>query len=182
MTEYCRLIEQHETEVNRLHAAVRETYLLRKKSQHAWRDWKRAAKCFREYRSEVDDLIEQCIVEGIDNNHALRTFAFGYLKSDPYFFRSGYALERLLQHIKKLDLTASEKVQIQDLILQRIDTKALRNFRHICRLVPLVDTDDFISRIETRLRSDDPNVRRRAEFATAYFPVRGTAQGGFQLA
>ncbi len=169
MSEYCRLIKQHEMEVNRLHAAAREAFESRDQSKHAWRDWELATKRFREHKSEVDDLVERCMAQDIGNDHALRTFAFSYVKSDPYFYRSGYILERLVRRIKKLDLSESDKVLIQQLVCKRIDTKALRNFRDICRLIPMIDTDGFGQKIATRLQSDDPSVRHRAEFAVSYF-------------
>lgn len=183
MNEYYHLIKQHETEVNRLHAEVREAFGRSDQSKHARRDWELAAKRFREHKSEVDDLVERCMTQDIGNDRELRAFTFSYVKSDPYFFRSGYILERLVRRIKKLDLSETEKVLIQELILKRIDTNALRNFRDICRLIPMIETEGFSNKIAARLRSDEPSIRHRAEFAALYFPIRGKARGvGFEMA
>lgn len=154
-----------------------ETFRRREKSELAWRDWELAAKRFREYRSEVDELLERCLVEGIANDSELRIFTFCFVECDPYYHRSGYAMEGLLRKIKKLILTEAEKSLLRGLILKRIDTKALRNFRQICRLIPTIETLGFSNEVVARTRSSDPSVRRRAEFALSFFPSNSKYRG-----
>ncbi len=98
-----------------------------------------------------------------------RAFMFDYIAVDPYFFRSGYLMEHILRRIKRIDLTPAEKTTVQQLLLKRIQTKALRNFRHICRLMPQISDADFHARVAALSRSTDPAVRHRAGFALAYF-------------
>ncbi|MHA6268317.1 hypothetical protein ACXYMP_15755 [Aliiroseovarius sp. CAU 1755] len=182
MKDFCTLIRQHENKKNELHSKVWETFRRREKSTHAHSDWERAAKQFREFSSEVDDLVERSLSEDIAQDKGLRDFAFSYIATDPYFFRSGYILERLVRRIKKLDLSDEEKQLIQELILRRIDTKALRNFRDICRLIPKVETRGFSNEIGERLRSKEPSIRHRAEFAASYLPSHGRVRGeGFEM-
>lgn len=182
MKDFCPLIRQHEKKKNDLHSKLWETFRRREKSAHAHSDWKRAAKQFREFSSEVDELVERCLSENMSQDKGLRDFAFCYVISDPYFFRSGYILERLVRRIKKLDLSDAEKQFIQELILRRIDQKALRNFRDICRLIPKVETTGFSNAIAERVRSKEPSIRHRAEFAASYLPSHSKVRGeGFEM-
>lgn len=182
MKNFCILIRQHEKKVNELHSKLWETFRRRERSAHAHSDWERAAKQFREFISEFDELVERSLSENLAQDKGLRDFAFSYVATDPYFFRSGYILERLVRRIKKLDLSDAEKQLIQQLILRRIDKKALRNFRDICRLIPKIETTGFSNEIAERLRSKEPSIRHRAEFAASYLPSHGKVRGeGFEM-
>lgn len=171
MKNFTDLIQRHEAELQKLHSAVHDGFDRRETSKLARRDWELAAKRFREYGSEVDVLLKRCLVEGIAGDSELRRFAFCFVECDPYYFRSGYAMEGLLQKIKKLSLSEVEKGLLRKLILKRIDSKALRNFRHICRLIPIIDIVGFSNEVTSRARSQDPSIKRRAEFALSYFPI-----------
>ncbi len=177
MANYREMIARCADELNKLHQKVRETAEHRGKSSHQLEQWERAAKAFHEYYSPVDDIIEHCLNSGLLNDPKLREFVFDYINIDPYFFRSGYIMESLLQRVKKLTLTNLEKTSIQNLVLKRIETRALRNFRHICRLIRLVDDSSFHSEVSSRAKPNDAQVKRRAEFALAYFPIDGRLRG-----
>jgi len=177
MTDYKEMILKCEVEVNKLHKNLRETFKHREKSPRQREQWKRAAKDFRGYPSPVYDLVEQCLKFGLLHDQKLREFTFDYIDIDPYFFRSGYMLDSLLQRVKKLHLTGLEITLIQRLILRRIETGALRNFRRICRLIHMLDIDGFYSEVSNRAKSTDSEVRRRAKFALAYFPIDGRLRG-----
>jgi len=177
MENYQKLIAQCEDEINELDTELKQTLEHRDKSPHQREQWHRAADAFRNHQSQIDDLIDQCLELGLENNNELRRFAFAYIDQDPYFYRSGYILESLLRRVKKLSLTASEKSSIQRLVLKRIETRALRNFRQICRLIHMADTDGFLTEVSNRAKSTDPQVKRRAEFALAYFPFDGRKLG-----
>ncbi len=164
------MIAECEREVNELHTTLKKTVEHRSKSLHQHEQWVRAADAFRNHQSPIDDLIDKCLKCGLESDGELRQFAFAYIDEDPYFFRSGYVLEDLLRRVKRLTLTTDEKRSIQRLILKRIETQALRNFRRICQLINKIDTDGFRTEVSNRSKSTDPNVKRRAEFALTYFP------------
>jgi len=131
-------------------------------------EWICAARRFREASSEVQDLCDYCISNGLQNDAVLRQFAFDYLVVDPQYFRSGYFVEKLLQKVKKLTLMETEKHILQELILKRIRTGAQRNFRKICRLIRLIETGGFYTQISGLAQASTPGVKRRAEFALQY--------------
>lgn len=177
MKNYREMIAECEHEVNELYATLSQTVEHRFKPQSQREQWHRTADAFNNHQSPIYDLIDQCLETGLEHNNDLRCFAFAYIDQDPYFFRSGYILEDLLRRVKKLSLTGSEKTSIQRLVLKRIETRALRNFRHICRLIPMVDSDGFHTEVSNRAKSTDPQVRRRAKFALGYFPIDGRQRG-----
>jgi len=177
MQSYREMIAECEREVNELYATLSQMVERGCKSPSQREQWYRAADAFNNHQSPIYDLIDQCLESGLEHNNDLRCFAFAYIDQDPYFFRSGYILEDLLRRVKKLSLTESEKTSIQRLVLKRIETRALRNFKHICRLIPLANSDGFHTEVSNRAKSTDPQVRRRAEFALGYFPIDGRQRG-----
>ncbi|MFD2205749.1 hypothetical protein [Kiloniella antarctica] len=169
LVDFKEAISNHEIEKTKLRATLAEAHRLKDRSKIHDELFSSAAKRYREFTSIVDDLTNACLKDGIVTDPNLRKFVFDYIQCDPYFYRSGYILEKLLQRIKKLKLSTGEKNKIQVLILHRIETRALRNFRNICRLIPVISDDDFHQAVLDRYRSKDENVRRRAEFALCYF-------------
>lgn len=78
-------------------------------------------------------------------------------------------MEKVLQRIKRLPLMAEEKAKVQALLLNRIRNKAQRNFRQICRLIPIIDGGGLKEIVAELAMSVDPSVRYRAGFALSYF-------------
>ncbi len=171
MTDFTSIISRHEEKKRNLRIKVDETRLLRDKTPQNRTKCIKAAQEYREFTSELDDLVADCLKYGIEHDSNLREFVFAYIECDPYFYRSGYILEKLIQKVKKLNLTHAEKKSIQRLLIRRIETRALRNFRNICRLIPKVETEEFYREVCNRSKSRNPDVKRRAEFAIEYFPI-----------
>ena len=168
MPDFKALIEHHEKQSNQLHAALFKAFKRKDISDHAYKDWQNAAKACRDFGTEIDDLVIQTQNPDTIITPLLRDFIFSYFEVDPFYFRSGYMMERMVRRAKKLALTEAEKQIIQTLLLKRIDTKALRNFRDICRLIPMIETEGFCNEINKRRSFDDQSVRHRAEFAISY--------------
>lgn len=166
------MISRHEDEYNKLDLSLKEAFSRREKSDQAYRDWQLAAKRFREYSSEVDRMVDACLTQDISDHSDLREFAFCFIQCDPYYHRSGYVMEKLLRKIKALSLSDLEKRLLRELLIRRIDTKARRNFRDICRLIPKIETDALKDKVVSRIRSDDPSVKYRAGFAMRYFKAQ----------
>ncbi|MEL6210385.1 MAG: hypothetical protein AAFR44_09435, partial [Pseudomonadota bacterium] len=99
-----------------------------------------------------------------------RLFAFDFIDCDPFFFRSGYALEALLRRAKSLRLSNREMDILRRLVLRRIDKGGRREFRCICRMIPLIDSPALRAEIEARSLAQDPRQRQRALVAASYLP------------
>jgi hypothetical protein len=171
MAAYIEAIRKLERESNALHREVHRTFRLREESEDKRKDWMRAAERFRTYTSDLDPLIDRCWPStGEVTEPFLREFLFDYVEVDPQFYRSGYIMEKVLARIKKLPLTPGETATMQTLVLNRIRNKALRNFRHICRLIPIIEGRLLRETVAELAASEDPAIRRRAEFALNFFP------------
>jgi len=168
MDHYTNMIADSEREMNRLHAALWASVEHRDKSPNHYEKWTQAAALFRNFHAPIDELVQRCLRCGLEHDPDLRCFAFCYIEHDPYFFRSGYILESLLQKVKKITLSDAEKDIIRRTILRRVETRALRNFRHLCRFIPRIQDAQFCYELRSRAKSTDPNLRRRAEFALSY--------------
>lgn len=177
MQTFTDTIQAHETQLNTLHAALHEAVAQRHGSPHKHNEWTKAVRRFHAARSQVDEMCDACLSDGLTRAPILRQFAFEYLAVDPHYFRSGYFVEKLLRRIKRLHLTTEEQHILQKLVLKRIKTGALRNFRQICRLIRIAETHGFLAEVSVLASSDVPDVRRRATFALQYFPRHGNSLG-----
>jgi len=166
MTATENQIRAYEADINRLQEAIHVAYNLRAHSDahHA------ACREFHGFQSVVSTSLERIDKEGLSADVDLRAFAFRYLAVDPYYFRSGYAKQDLLRLIKRLSLTADEREVLQELIIRRIQTRALREFRALCRCIPLLASEAFYADVLAAAQDDDRAVARRAAFALGYFP------------
>lgn len=72
--------------------------------------------------------------------------------------------------VRTMELTDAEKGIVRRLLLQRIRIKALRNFRHICRLIPMLAEQNFWDDVAALATSADGSIRHRASLALSYFP------------
>ncbi|MFK7938735.1 MAG: hypothetical protein AB8B82_05105 [Roseovarius sp.] len=152
------------------HTAIHATFAQRDTSPAHYVRWEEACAAFRKAENQMLDLLVRCLKDGLEQDLELRQFAFQYIDEDPYYFRSGYMLGALLQRVKRLELTQAEVVVLQHLVLRRIDTQALREFRRICRLIPRVHDPAFQAQLITRAKEAAPDIARRAEFALGYVP------------
>ena len=169
------MIVRHSRSVNELHDLVNMTFAESRRQGTSRQKWQDACANFHRFRTEVNDFLEMISVHAIESDASLREFLFEYISVDPIYFRSGYEKERILQLLKRVDLTDNEKDVLRTTILRRVHRVALREFRRFCRLIPQIATDTFIDELVRASRSRDPNVRRRAIFALDYVPARSDA-------
>ena len=174
MGDYVRKIRDFERQRNALSDAIRQTVERRRESPAKYQEWKNAAAAFATHHSPLDPLFAQCFYASAQPvTPDLRAFMFDYIAVDPQFFRSGYILERILRRIKKLALSRSEKRAVQKLLVTRVKERGLRNFRDICRLVPVIEDGSLRTEIENLACSDHDGIRHRARFALSYFGTGG---------
>lgn len=86
----------------------------------------------------------------------------GFLEADPFFFRSGYAKERILKLVKRAPLDAGQRARLRDVCLAVVDGRDRREFRNYCRLAAALDDPALRAGLSERLESADSGVRRRA--------------------
>jgi len=89
--------------------------------------------------------------------------AVQFLEAAPHFFRSGYLKEEILQRLKSCPLTDGQRERLSLLIIRSIDGGPRRVHRAYARLAGVVHPPELIEAVRSRARSDDPEVKRRAE-------------------
>jgi hypothetical protein len=163
-------IRTFERESNALREKLRNSFACRNQSPQKYRDWKSEADLYLKYNMLSRPMLDFCYTASErDPDSVQREFMFDYIEIDPYCYRSGYLMERIVRKLKKLELTQAEKSSVRELLLKRIRSRALRNFRDICRLVPKIKDQNFEDAITVLSRSSDQAIRHRAEFALSYF-------------
>ncbi len=168
MADYAAMIRQTETEVRALISEIDATYELRDLTKRRYAAWEIACAALHAYRSPIDDLLDACEIKDFSKHPELRDFAFTYVETSPYFFRSGYTMERVLRTIKRLDFSESEQAILRATILKRITHGARREFKHLCRLIPKIKTKSFESTLQDLAKSDQKSIRFRATLALSY--------------
>jgi hypothetical protein len=88
--------------------------------------------------------------------------AVRFLEDDPWFFRSGYAKERLLRYIKRIDIAARYLPRLEKVLLNAVDSRDRREFRQFCHLAREIGGDSLRQELTQRLDSDESGVQRRA--------------------
>jgi hypothetical protein len=85
-----------------------------------------------------------------------------FLEADPWFFRSGYEKQNIIRHLKRAQLTESQRLRLARVVLAAIDGRDRREFRHFGRLACGVWSDFLDEEVANRMQSRDPGIRRRA--------------------
>jgi len=88
--------------------------------------------------------------------------AVRFLESDPWFFRSGYIKEELLEHLRRAVLTDDQQERLRTVILDRIEGAGRREFRRYCLLARLLDAPIFREAVQKRSESPNPRISRQA--------------------
>ena len=95
-----------------------------------------------------------------------------FLQKDPWTFRSGYAKADLIKLLIKIPLKENQGERLRKVVIDAVDRRDRREFRHYCRLAFKVDSPKLRSQLALRLGSDDPGIRRRAKWVLDYLRLR----------
>jgi len=88
-----------------------------------------------------------------------------FLEDDWIFFASGYRKAALIQDIKRAELPSHVQSRLRQVVLNVVDRRDGREFRYFCKLARKVDAPELRAALRERMTSNDPNVRRRANWA-----------------
>lgn len=163
-------IDRLERDTNALTQAINDSMEARDTSPEGYAAWNEAVDRWKNHNSPIDDLIDRChIPSSTAPDPELRAFMLDYIETDPYFFRSGYHLERILRRLKRAELSAAEESALRALLLKRIRTRGLRNFRDICRMIPRIEDESLYAEVAELAQSQAPPIMARAKLALSYF-------------
>jgi hypothetical protein len=160
------LIRQHAQTLRDLHEAIHTTFQRRDEGAVQREQWSEACRSFH---SEYDLLaFPGGVNEGMhrleEQDPGAIESAVVFLEVDPFFFRSGYIKEDLLERLRWVPLNDDQKSRLQQVILQRIrDAKNRREFRRYCLLAPFITDIEFEKEI-TNLAGPSGTKPKRAQW------------------
>jgi hypothetical protein len=93
--------------------------------------------------------------------------AIAFLEADPWFFRSGYEKQKIIQHLKRAPLTEAHRQRLARVVLAAIDGRDRVEFRHFGRLACGIWSDFLDEEVAKRMQSADAGIRRRATWVAA---------------
>ena len=102
--------------------------------------------------------------------------AIDFLENDPLFFRSGYVKADLIRLIWRQPLTGTQTTRLRDVVLDIVDRRDGREFRHYCRLARRLDDPGLRRALDVRRRSNDADIRRRAAWVLDALGVEAAAE------
>jgi hypothetical protein len=88
--------------------------------------------------------------------------ALDFLERDPFFFRSGYARERLARRLASVRLSAAQRLRARAIVLSTIDGERHCPFPGVGKLARAVADNSLRRALRARLHHRDPAVARRA--------------------
>ena len=88
--------------------------------------------------------------------------AIAFLEQDPYFFRSGYARERIARRLASVDLTPEQKFRARAIVVRTVDGELHCPQPGVGRLARAVGDNPLRRELRTRLTGSDAKVARRA--------------------
>jgi hypothetical protein len=88
--------------------------------------------------------------------------ALTLLERDPYFFRSGYARERVARRLARVELTPVQKARARAVVLSTVDGQRHCPHPGVGRLARAVADNPLRRELRARLHDRDSGVARRA--------------------
>jgi hypothetical protein len=88
-----------------------------------------------------------------------------FLEADPWFFRSGYAKQRLLRLLAgQAYIAAADRQRLRAVILAVVDGRSRREFRFYCRLARRVASPELRGALAEKLAAPAERTRRHARW------------------
>ena len=88
--------------------------------------------------------------------------ALAFLERDEFFFRSGYARERLARRLAHMELTATQKARARIIVLTTVDGERHCPHPGVGRLARAVADNELRRQLRARLQDRDGALARRA--------------------
>lgn len=91
-------------------------------------------------------------------------YAIDFLEADPICHRSGYLKADLIRFLGRVPLNGEQADRLRAIVLGMTTRRFGREFRRYCELARKLDEPSFRESLAHLLKSDDPDVRRRASW------------------
>lgn len=137
-------ILETERVMNKYTQKIHQTFHKRRESDGAWQEWSDTCRAVHRIKLPTDflwsdehrDKVRSGDREAIDDTIV-------YLEADPWYFRSGYLKEWLLDNLRKAPLNEENKSRLRKVILNVAAGRNRREFRRYCLLAKKVTNEDF---------------------------------------
>lgn len=144
--------------VGESHRHVISTFANRATDEQTWLSAAERANedvaAFEERLLETEDRLRENDPGAIDQ-------ALAFLETDPWWFRSGYAKERLLRRLRPLTLNAEQERRSVQVVKSWVAGRPRREFRQLTRYARRFDEELHLWVVQ-QLRASDPVTRRHA--------------------
>jgi hypothetical protein len=110
-----------------------------------------------------------------DNSRSIESI-IRFLERDEYRFRSGYLKEYCWHHLKRAQLTESQKHRLRQVALAYLHKRIQREFWYMCRFIWRIADDIFRGQVEHLARSPQPEVSKRASLLKPYLDSPATGE------
>lgn len=90
-----------------------------------------------------------------------------FLERDLWTSGSGYGKADAIRYLKHLGLSNDTEERLRRVVLNAVDGRDRREFRHYCKLARKVDAPELRAALRERMTDNDPNVRRRSGWMLA---------------
>jgi hypothetical protein len=91
-----------------------------------------------------------------------------FLEVDPWYFRSGYLKEKLIDSLKQAPITEDDRARIQGIIVSAAAGRNRREFKRFCRLATRVTSCQFEHQIEQLAKERDPESSGKFGYLLRY--------------
>ena len=164
--EQQRRREEQERHANEAQAFW-QAYKHRNESEQAYQIWAAAFERWFADTAPDDRAAAWTLYLLFDGRPADLEPLVGFLERDPWTFGSGYSKADAIRFLKRAPLDDTAKQRLRRVVLNAVDGRDRREFRHYCKLARKVDAPDLRAALRERMTGNDPNVRRRAGWMLA---------------
>ena len=158
---------------------IHQTFAARAKDPAANAAWEEACHVWHGTRLPADYLwsgeFGQRVRSG--DREAVKD-AVLFLEVDPWYFRSGYLKERLIDGLKRAPLTEHDRERLRQVILNVAHGRNRREFRYYCRLAAVVENAEFRRALEREAEKGGPSALGKLAYLLSYLRQHSKLQTG----
>lgn len=150
---------------DRIHEAVAD----RDKSREAFEVWRKVCQEWHDSTLPTDYLwTAETQLRLTEGDRETIDDVLLFLEVDPWFFRSGYLKELLLDNLRQAPLTADDKARLREVILHVAGGKNRREFKRYCSLAVKVTTDEFEGELEKQANEHEADSGGKFSYLLRY--------------
>jgi hypothetical protein len=162
---------------NSLHQKINDTVTKRDKSQAAYKEWKQACRIWHNTTSATDHLwLDETRKKIRSGDRETIDDVMLFLEVDPWYFRSGYLKERLIEDLKRAPLNEHNEERIRHIIINVTKGRDRREFRYFCKLAARVASEEFEKVVEQEAEQHDKESHGKLSYLLRYLQKHKVSQ------